>query len=99
MTALQAQAFWLLNSVYLEIFLITVIIILLGAAAYCLIFCSMMNDRTDALQKRMRNPWDRMVPQEQPKRAPIERKNLIIGLVSLGLAVLAIILLIIVITA
>ncbi len=94
MITLQNSVSWLMDSIFIEIFLTTAIVVLLGAAVYCLLFCSMANDRKDMRAKhrnnRSRNPWDHLIEQEEAPPA-IDRKNLIFGFVCLGLAMFAIV--------
>ena len=94
MITLQNSASWLIDSILIEVFLTTAIVVLLGAAVYCLLFCSIINDRRDMkiqrMKKRSGNPWERLIEQEEAPPS-IDRKNLIFGFVCLGLAILAII--------
>ncbi len=97
MITLQNSTSWLIDSILIEIFLTTAIVVLLGAAVYCLIFCSMANDRKDMRAKhrnnRLGNPWEHLIEQEEAPPT-VDRKNLIFGLVCLGLAIVAIVALI-----
>ncbi|MBQ7378549.1 MAG: hypothetical protein IJW70_02575 [Clostridia bacterium] len=101
MTVLQSTSFGLVDSILLEIFLTAVIVILLGAAGYLLLFCSILDDRRDARRKhranRTGNPWDRMIPQEEVS-APRDYKHIVVGLILLGLAIVAIIALVFVVS-
>ena len=84
----------LIDSIMFEVLLTTVVVILLGAAVYALFFCSMQDDRKDAIRKRMGNPWEKMITQEDTAPPVKHRKHIVVGLILLALAAAGIALLI-----
>ena len=68
MITLQNSASWLIDSILIEVFLTTVIVVLLGAAVYCLLFCSIINDRRDMKIQRMKKRSAFSVSREVKRR-------------------------------
>ena len=99
MIPLQSYVIFTDSSLYIEILVIAILVALIGAGVYTVLYFSMRYDRIDKIAANIeKNPWEELSVQdadEKPKpQTTITKKWLIIKLIQVAAIVIPLILLI-----